>query len=77
MEKSHGGARKGAGRPATGRKGRTTSVYLPPGLGDLWRKIAQVRGTSKTQVLQDALEREGREAGLDVEAILAPGPEEA
>jgi len=44
MNKQHGGARKGAGRPKGSGKGRTvkaSSINLPPAV---WEKLDKLRG---------------------------------
>jgi len=44
MNKQHGGARKGAGRPKGSGKGRTvktSSINLPPAV---WEKLDAIRG---------------------------------
>jgi len=41
MKPKHGGARKGAGRPATGRKVKASSITMTP---ELWAKLDALRG---------------------------------
>jgi len=39
-KKQHGGARKGAGRPATGRTVKASSITMTP---ELWAKLDKIK----------------------------------
>jgi hypothetical protein len=47
--------KRGVGRPATGHKGKRTSIYLLPAWVFWWGVIANVRKKSKRVVLEEAL----------------------
>ena len=66
-KRKFGGAQPGSGRPATGRTGKTTTVYASKRTLELWTKLAEKRGQKKTQVLAEAIDRMAEQEDVSAE----------